>query len=334
MASDRPFDPTPSRLARARREGDLPQSQALAVVASLAGAALTLFAVLAPLASASQWVLEETSRGRPAPAAYLALATCALAVPCGAIAGALTASYGQSGRFAARFPVPKFSRLNPAEGFKRMLSRDAAVAGAKALVVAGAVATAAAGPFGATFASGVGAGAPSEVAALVLHAIAQILIASIAVAALFSIADLTIERAKWRRRLRMSFDELKREHKQNEGDPILRGKRRRAHRALARGSIARLKEAAFVVCNPSHVAIALAYHPPEIAVPQVLVRAIDEGAREVKRRARQLGIPIVENVSLARTLLAATEAGHFIPASEYGAVAAIVAALAREKAFT
>jgi flagellar biosynthesis protein FlhB len=331
MDAEKPFDPTPARLARARREGDVPQSQALGVVASLAGASLTLFALLNALASASRLALEDAARRQVSAATYLTFGTCAVAVLCGAIAGALIASYGQSGRFSARFPAPKFSKLNPAGGLKRMLSRDAFVAGLRAVLVAFAVAAAAYGPLAAAFVAGIGSTAPGETGALALRAIGQILFAAIAVAAMFSIADVMLERAKWRRRLRMSFDELKREHKQSEGDPAVRGKRRRAHRALARGSIARLKEAAFVVCNPTHVAVALAYRPPDIVVPQILVRAIDDGAREVRRRARQLGIPIVENAWLARTLLAATEAGDYIPVTVYGVVAAIVAQLQREK---
>ena len=66
-------------------------------------------------------------------------------------------------------------------------------------------------------------------------------------------------------------------------------------------------------------------------MPQVLLRGIDEGALEIKRRAKALHVPVVENVALARALLAATETGDFIPADTYGAVAAIVANLVRER---
>jgi flagellar biosynthesis protein FlhB len=130
----------------------------------------------------------------------------------------------------------------------------------------------------------------------------------------------------------MSFDELKRDHKQSEGDPLLRGKRRQRHRSLVRGPAAKLARAAFVVANPTHVAIALEYRPPVVAVPRVLVRAIDEGAREIKRRARELRIPIIENVTLARSLLASADVGEYIPPAAYVAVAAIVASLVREGA--
>ncbi|MBC5802422.1 MAG: EscU/YscU/HrcU family type III secretion system export apparatus switch protein [Candidatus Eremiobacteraeota bacterium] len=130
----------------------------------------------------------------------------------------------------------------------------------------------------------------------------------------------------------MSFEELRRDHKASEGDPLLRGRRRQQHRALIRGSVTRVRDAAFVVSNPTHVAIALEYAPPAVAVPRVLVRAVDDGAREVKRLAREFGVPIVENVALARALLATTDVGEFIPPDAYGAIAAIVAVLLRTKA--
>ena len=231
-----------------------------------------------------------------------------------------------------KFPSPKFEKLHPGEGLKRMFSRDAAVGGAKALTVASAVGAAIVPAVAGTFAAGSNGGVPAELAALVTQSIAHVVVAALGVAAGFAVVDVLLERAKWKRRLRMSFEELKREHKQSEGDPMLRGRRRQSHRALIRGSIGRVKDAAFVVCNPTHVAIALAYEPPKIPVPQVLVRGIDEGALEIKKRARELRVPVIENVVLARALLAATEVGDFIPSDTYAAVAAIVANLVRERA--
>jgi len=332
VAEEKQFDPTTTRMARAKREGDIPSSQSLNVAAALATSSLVLFGVLPLLSSAAQTAFTDAARhGEPAPRAYAVLAVGALAVPCGAIVGALLATYLQAGRFSLKFPSPKFEKLHPGEGLKRVFSRDAAIGGAKALSVAAAVSGAIVPAVTTAFAAASGGGVPAELAALVMQALAHIVTASLAVAGIFAAIDILVERAKWKRRLRMSFDDLKREHKQSEGDPLLRGRRRQAHRALIRGSIGRIKEAAFVVCNPAHVAIALAYRPPEIPVPQVLVRGIDAGAQEIKRRARELRVPIVENVVLARALLAATEVGDFIPSDTYAAVAAIVANLVRER---
>jgi len=330
VPGEKAFDPTPARLARAKREGDLPSSQSLSVIGALAASSLVLFATVGWLAAAAQTAFVDAARGASSPLAYATLGFGALLVPCGAAAGSTLTTYLQAGRFTFRFPSLAFAKLNPAEGIKKMFSKDAAVGGAKALTVALAVACAIVPGVWDAFAAGGGGGVPAQLAALATASLARSVIASLAVAGGFAILDVILERAKWKKRLRMSFDEIKREHKQSEGDPMMRGRRRAAHRALIRGSIGRLKEAAFVVANPTHVAIALAYRPPEIPVPQVLLRGIDEGALEIKRRARALGVPIVENVALARALLATTETGDFIPSDTYGAVASIVAGLVRE----
>lgn len=335
LAEEKPFEPSAARLARARREGDFPSSQAVGAIASFGCAVVLLAALLTPLAAAARSAVAQAAAARALSwGPYLALAAAALGVPCGAIAGALCATLLQGGRITVRAPAPKFDKINPAVGLRRMLSRDAAIGGVKALVVAFAVASAVIPALASAFAATRGAGSASALASLVLQGAAAMLAASLGVAGAFAIADVALERAKWKRRLRMSFAELRREYRQDEGDPLQRGRRRRAHLALVRGSIGRLREAAFVVCNPSHVAIALAYEPPQIPVPRVLVRAVGEGARAVKRRARALGVPIVENVQLARGLLEMCEVGDYIPASVYAAVAAIVAGLIRERSGT
>jgi flagellar biosynthesis protein FlhB len=331
MAEDKGFDPTPARLARARREGDAPSSSAFGVLAAFGGASLALTAVLGVLAAAVRTAFASATREHGvSPGPYLVVAACALAVPCGGIVGAIAAVYLQAGRIVVRAPSPKVSKLNPFAGLKRMFSRDAALGGARALVVAIVVAGAVVPTLTDGFGAAARSGSAATLAALVVHAAATMTGLSLGVAALFGVADLFLERAKWRRRLRMSFDEIKREYRQHEGDPRLRGQRRRAHRALVRGSIGRLKEAAFVVCNPTHVAVALEYRPPDVVVPRVIVRAIDAGALEVKRQARVLGVPIFEDVALARTLLG-TSVDEYIPAATYAAVAAIVSGLLRER---
>ena len=333
MGEDKPFDASPARLARAKRDGDLPRSGDVNVIASIACASTALFGSLGTLGSAARAALTNAASAQPnAPWPYLTIAACALAICVAALVGALAGTFAQSRTLVIKFPAPKFEKLNPIEGLKKMLSREAFVGGAKALVVSSVVTLASIGPLRETFAASSGASTPGELAALVVHALPRIVVGALAAAALFAVVDVLLERAKWKKRLKMSFDELKRDHKSSEGDPLVRGRRRQAHRALIRGSIGRVREAAFVVTNPTHIAIALEYHPPDCAVPRVLVRAIDDGAHEVRRLACELRVPIVENVPLARALLETTEVGDFIPAGAYGAVAAIVASLVRQKA--
>jgi flagellar biosynthetic protein FlhB len=330
VSEEKPFDPTPSRLERARREGDVARSQELSGVASFAAGALALAALLPTLGSAASTALASaaasasTPRGAVAFGPYIQLASCVVGTICAVAAAALAATFAQGG-FVVRPLAVSFEKLDPVAGFKRMFSREALLAAAKATLatVAGGLAAlpAVCGAFG------VGA-SPPQLAALALHAAAGIAASVVAIGLVFGALDALLERARRLRRLRMSFDEVRRDHKEQDGDPQLRGRRRHVHRNLIRGSLARVADASFVVTNPTHVAIALAYRPPEIAVPQVLVRAVDAGAEAVKLRARELGIPLFENVSLARLLLARCEVEAFIPVEAYVAAAEIVAALA------
>ena len=332
MADDKQFDPTASRIARAKREGDVARSQDLTALGSLGCAAVALFGSLGVLSAAAARALGGAARSDAfSPMPYVVIATVALGVLAAALAGALATTYVQTQTVTFTFPVFKLEKLDPAAGLKRMFSRDAAIGGCKAVLVAGSVSGVLYPLVRDAFGVGAGLAAPTALAELAVHALQTTLLGALAVALPFAAGDVLLERAKWKRRLRMSFDEVKRDHKATEGDPQLRGRRRRTHRELVRGSIARLREAAFVVTNPEHIAIALEYRPPDIAVPRVLVRAVDAGAKEVKRRARELRVPIVEDVPLARALLATTGIGEYIPPGAYGAMAAVVAALLREK---
>ena len=332
MGDDKRFEPTQSRLAQAKREGDVPRSRDLCAVASLTAAGFATFAALGPVAAVVRDALRNATHPNGfSPWPYAALAGCVFGVIAAALGAALAMTYVQTQTFTFKPPSLKLEKLDPFAGLKRMFGRDAAVGASKAVVVSSIVTAAIVPALRDAFASAGSGASPAVLAALVVQALQAALFCAVAVAFAFALGDVLLERAKWKRRLRMSFEELRRDHKASEGDPLLRGRRRQAHRALVRGSLGRVREAAFVVANPTHVAIALEYHPPEVAVPRVLVRAIDDGAQEVKRLARELRVPIVENVALARALLA-TDVGDFIPPDAYGAVAAIVALLVREKA--
>ena len=183
-------------------------------------------------------------------------------------------------------------------------------------------------------ADAVGAGTavrgPAGAASLVASAAVRACCAALAVGLVFALADYALARRRWLRGLKMSFDELKRDAKENDGDPQARARRKSAHRAVVRGAVGRTREASFVVVNPTHVAVAIRYAPPAVPVPEILVRALDEAALRVKALAREHRIPVVEDVALARLLFAHGESGRAIPPDTYVAVAHVIAALARE----
>ena len=98
----------------------------------------------------------------------------------------------------------------------------------------------------------------------------------------------------------MTFDEFKRDAKEQDGDPHAKSRRKQLHRTFVRGGIARTSEASFVVVNPTHVAIALRYAPPHVPVPEILVRGSPMARARVRAIAERARIPFVEDVALAR----------------------------------
>ncbi|MDQ6930264.1 MAG: EscU/YscU/HrcU family type III secretion system export apparatus switch protein, partial [Candidatus Eremiobacteraeota bacterium] len=223
----------------------------------------------------------------------------------------------------------KFDRLHPLEGMKRMFSREALVGSARAIVAVACAAGVIVPALVQLLDSGSEA-RPAQLLAQTAWAGAIRCAFSIAVlGAAFGSVDFGLAVAKWRKKLRMSFDEVKRDHKEQEGDPAAKSRRRAMYRDISRGSLKRLKDAAFVVVNPTHIAIALEYGPPAVTVPRVLIKAAGEIAVRVRERAAVLNVPVIENIALARSLYASTRAGEVIPKESYIAVAEIVAALAK-----
>lgn len=327
MSDEKPLDPTPARLARARREGSVPRSTELVGASAFGAAAIVACAVLSPLQALSGDALRAAARGvvpRKDLALVIALALFPVAA---ATAFAVLAGVAQTGGIRVTAPGLTLARLDPSEGLRRMASRETP---AHALRAVAAFCAAAIGIVPAVVHAvlvAANAGSVSAIVSVSWSATQRTLFVACAVGALFASAEYALARGSWRRKLRMSFDDLRREIKEQEGDPHARGRRKSRHRELARSSVARVREAAFVVANPTHVAIALAYRPPETPVPLVLVRAADAVAQRVRAEALRLRIPIVEEPELARALYAGARAGSTIPVEHYVAVAEIVVAL-------
>jgi flagellar biosynthetic protein FlhB len=125
--------------------------------------------------------------------------------------------------------------------------------------------------------------------------------------------------------IKMSRQELKEEMQQQDGNPQMRARQRqRGREMLKRGIKKAIKEATVVVTNPTHVAVALRYHPAEGA-PVVVAKGYDEVAQHIKKLAKELGVPLVENVPLARGLAEKVRVGKVIPGDFYAAVAEVLA---------
>jgi flagellar biosynthetic protein FlhB len=132
---------------------------------------------------------------------------------------------------------------------------------------------------------------------------------------------------KWRtdKQLKMSKDDVKREHKNTEGDPHIKGQRRRRQQEMSRnrmlGSVA---TADVVVTNPTHFAVALGYAPGDPA-PRVLAKGTNRLALKIRREAHRNGVPVHEDRPTARALYRQVRIGGYVPASLFEAVAVVLA---------
>ncbi|HVA33017.1 MAG TPA: EscU/YscU/HrcU family type III secretion system export apparatus switch protein [Candidatus Baltobacteraceae bacterium] len=329
---EKPFEPTPQRIAKARREGNVARSSEFPANVAFAAAAGAVGAVVPLCAAFARAGLRRAASGHaPASDAVALVVTALIPLGCAAAAGTVAAAV-QSGGVPFNAVALKLERLDPLEGCKRILSRETL---AHAVRATAAFALAA----GATISTVVAAASQMSVAtsvqgvaATAWQAVGRLAFSACGVGAVFAVAEYAIAHRGWLRKLRMSFEDRKRESKEQEGDPSTRARRRGMHRSFLHGALSSVKDAAFVVVNPVHVAVALEYRPPEVAVPRILVRAADGAALRVRVLARAHDVAVVENVALARALYRDCRIGEPIAQAHYVAVAEVVAALLRSGA--
>jgi len=126
--------------------------------------------------------------------------------------------------------------------------------------------------------------------------------------------------------LRMTREEIVREHRETEGDPLIKARIRSIARAMARKRMMQhVPTADVVVVNPTHVAVALRYDPGDVPAPVVVAMGERRVAGKIREIATKAGVPIVQNVTVARALLATAIVGQPIPPAMYVAVAEILA---------
>jgi len=148
--------------------------------------------------------------------------------------------------------------------------------------------------------------------------------------AAIAIADVAWQRYTYRKGLMMSMDEIKQEYKQMEGDPHMKGHRKELAREIAMGEmVERTRDANVVVTNPTHVAVAMQFEEGKTPLPIVLSKGEGYIAEQIRRVAEEEGIPILQNIPLARALLKQARVGQYIPSELVEPVAELLIALRR-----
>ncbi len=334
--SDKSEEPTPKRLRKAQEEGDSPlsvfASQSIAFLCAVAIAPSAIAALASKAGDDLRAAIAHAGDATPTAsfdAVPLATSVIALSAPIlavAAITGGVTSFIQTGGVIATKKLAPKLDKLNPISGLKQLVSLQRLIAILRAALFAAGVAffvNSALREHAADIARTTGR---LDAAAALAGSIALDVAKRAALLGLFlAVLDVVITRRSWRKRLMMSKDEVKREHKESEGDPQLKAARERAHHEmLASATIANVKTASVVVVNPTHIACALRYDEGEGDEAPVLV-ASGQGdlAQKIIEAARQYGVPVLRDVPLARALVE-LEVGTAIPEALYEAVAEIL----------
>jgi len=343
--SSKTEEPTEKKLRDARKRGDVPASREtgnLMVVVSLFG----VTAFLLPLQTASlvaslSRLLEgagqiEVGAGNSGSAQLgdvfrslvydlsTALYPMVLVLVGGAIFGIIV-----RGETVIAFDriKPKFSRVSPMQGLKRLFSADTLVEFGKNLVKVAAV-----GALG----FWIGRGAveqvwlvpglfPERLPGLMQEASARMLGAVGALLVPIAVLDIIWRRFEWRRKLRMSVKEIRDEFKESEGSPEIKSRRAAIRRSRARQRLAAaVPTASVVLTNPTHFAVALKYERGSDQAPVCVAKGADAVARRIRSLAFENDVPVIENKPLTRSLFQVLEVGDEVPVDHWEAVAKII----------
>jgi flagellar biosynthesis protein FlhB len=330
--------PTPKRLKKAREEGQIPKSQeVLAWVSMLAAVYLVqlTFAMAAdrfpPLWAKSGTAMAAAEEGLAikllgqwSTAGVLVLAPLLL----GTMVVGVVTNIAQVGFHpSSKLLKPKFERANPFKGIKRLFSAATAWETVKAVtkvVVLAFIAVRAVMGIIPLLVDGGRLSTLATVGMVAEKALAMVKDVSLA-GLLLAGVDYGYQRHRVRSQLRMSKQELKEEARESEGDPHMKGAIRSKQLAMSRNRMmAAVSGASVVVVNPTHVSVALRYEASE-GPPRVVAKGADLVAARIRERAAEHGVPIVEDVPLARTLFRACEVDDIIPTELYDAVARVLA---------
>ena len=331
--SEKTEQPTAKKLRDARRQGQFARSRLLSSAAATAGGLFCFLAfadgTVARLTTWTTQLLSEPSHSL-APAIYEGLTVLALAAApalSGAFLCSLLVSVGVAGlQFNPAPLAPKLERIDPVAGFKRLFSLKQAAEVAKGLVVAGIMTCLmwkAVEEGAGTALRAVGVDGVSAFSAL-LAVLVPPLKRGLVLLLILGIVDYALARRRHIRELMMTKQDLKQEHKQSEGDPHQKAKRKAIGRQLAAGGAARgVHKATAVVVNPTHIAVALRYDETECDAPYIVAKGREADALKLKAEAKDLGIPIVKDIPLARSLVH-FDVGEEVPEELYQAAAALL----------
>ena len=335
---------TPKRINKQRGEGNVPKSQELGKAVSLLGGMSILYAWIGPMSEAIKnlfrhllshaWEFDPNPENVYSLTLDLMLEVCKIIMPILLTLAVLSmlAQRLQVGKlWTTKVFKPKMQRFNIFKGIKQMLfSPQTILRTIKSLMFSLILSIIPAWiiykeyhnflPMYYATTEGVAVYMLQMAFKLVCYALIPILI--------IAAFDVWQSRYSYKENMKMTKDEVKDEHKQADGDPVVKSQqRKKMMEAMSKRMLQDVPKADVVITNPTHIAVALRYNATEAPAPVVLAKGADHLAEKIKQAAREHNVPIRENVPLARALYKSAEVGDMIPEELYKAVATVLAAI-------
>lgn len=329
--------PTPKKIKDSRKEGQFPRTPDAATWVAIAGGAALMPTSVELTGAQVREILAAMPAVAQDPSPARALAVLGMlpeAVLIGAAPvclaaglGALLATAAQGVYPSGKVLKPKFSRMNPKEGIKRMFGPKAAWEGLKALlkVVVIAVVVVVVGRDLLPELAAAGSLPISTSVARAADGLESMIWAATVAGLALALADYGYQKHTVTKQLMMSPKDIRDEMKQSEGDPMLKGAIRQKQMAMSRNRMmSQVASADVVLVNPTHLAVALRYQAGRGA-PRVVAKGAGAVALRIRELARENRVPVVEDKPLARGIYRICELDEEIPAELYLAVARILA---------
>ena len=337
--SEKTEDPTDHKLSEAHKKGDVAKSQEVTTWFMILASAL-MFSLMAPITSMNLMQQLKTILGS---ADQFELQGAGIRVFFNGIANtvlltillplSLMALFAIAANLIQHKPVwsfdpikPKFSKVSPLQGMKRIFSSQSLVNFAQGLLKLSAVG-------GVMFAvmwaerDKLDTMMSADIWLILADFQAlgvKVFIATLSIITIIAIADYMYKKNQWWEKQKMTVKEIRDEHKNMEGDPQIKQKIRqiRAEKSRKR-MMAAVPDAAVVITNPTHFAVALKYDQG-MSAPVCVAKGADAMAFRIRTLAGENEVPIVENPPLARALYASVEVDDVVPAEHFRAVAQVI----------
>jgi type III secretion protein U len=334
--SDKTEQPTEKKKREAQKQGQVARSRHFSASASgwvaLLAASSTLVGSAREVVGYTRSALLNAVELSLQPAQALAQALHMLvrwgmpALVAAMLAGTVATALQVGIQFNLEGVQPKLERLDLSQGFKKLFSARNLIEVARSLI---AFVMVAAIVWSALRESAPALARLASLEALSAMSVALGLVKHVAVKAAFTLfalggLDLLYQRYQHQQSLMMTKEEVKQEHKNSEGDPHQKAKRKKLAKELLSAAGARgVKGATTVVVNPTHIAVALRYDTKLAEAPLIAARGRDEEAFAIRREAKRHGVPIVKDIPLARALIN-LQVGDEVPEELYQAVAGVL----------